>query len=1017
VPGTTGPVPFVGRQRELDTLLERLTAAGTGAGGVVLLAGEPGIGKTHIAREFGAAARARGAAVLWGACFEGDWSPPYGPWADALSDYLRSVDPASVLGELGPGGGMLAHIVPNLRAGPAAGLPALPPGPAQDRFLLYDAVTRLLLGVERQPVVLVLDDLHWADGDSLTLLRHVARLTRRAPLLLVLAYRDAEVDPRHPLADVLAALHRETDCDHLVIRGLAEHDVATYLSEATGQALPPPFVRAIAAETGGNPFYLREVLRHLIEEGRLGHLADGATTDAETAGLGIPEGVRHVVAQRLARVSAETRAVLRSASAFTGGVDFPLLWALTELDEEVLLSCIDEALGAGLLRAAPGRRERYDFAHAIVRHTVYDELSPSRRVRLHRKIGEVLERLPEPAIAEHLGELAHHFFLAAPGGDASTAGEYARRAGDRARALLAYEEAARLYEMAAQAFELEEAPDGALRCELLLALGDALNRAGSAPRAKQVFQQAAEAARTLAAHASEGQAASFLARAALGFGWWVEGREDSLQIGLLREALAALGTEESALRATVLGRLAQALRFSVSREERAALGAEAVAMARHSGDADAIAAALRGRHWALFATEDLDDRLTASTDLMHLGEQRGDREIAFQGHSLRLMDLLEAGDIQAANAELESLERLAQELRQPLALWEVTLTRAMRGLFDGRFAEGEARAHEAADVGQQMGSWAAASSYQIQMFWLRRQRGLLGEEDVAFLKQGAEQNPLLLTTYQARLAFLYAELGRTAEAWRELDRVEGRGFADLRRDSNWLYTVMYLAEACVLLRDTRRAAMLHELLLPFAARNIVQSRPRTLCFGATARYLGLLAATLGHWDAAARHFEDALAMNARMGSRPYVAQTQYDYAAMLLRSPKSEVRGSKSKIPELLDRALATARELGVTRLAERIERLQPGTAGGPRAHAVLRTPRSALPDGLTAREAEVLRLIAAGRTNREIADDLVLSLTTVQRHIANIYGKIGARGRADATTYALRHGIAPADGNASHPR
>lgn len=220
-----GPGPFVGRRREQELLLRRLNAVRSGSGSVAFLAGKPGIGKTRIAREVAAAAREHGAVVLWGACFEGEWTPPFGPWVEALGEYINSLDPAHLTEDLGPGAPLLGQLVPE--AGALASMLIGPPSTAgQDRYLLYDAVTRLLTaGVQDSPLALVLDDLHWADGDSLALLRHVARLTRRAPLLLMLAYRDAEVDAKHPLAPVLAALHREAECDHLQLRGLSTEDV------------------------------------------------------------------------------------------------------------------------------------------------------------------------------------------------------------------------------------------------------------------------------------------------------------------------------------------------------------------------------------------------------------------------------------------------------------------------------------------------------------------------------------------------------------------------------------------------------------------------------------------------------------------------------------------------------------------------------------------------------------------------------------------------------------------------
>lgn len=308
-----GTVPFVGRQRELAALRARLASATRGAGSLTMLAGEAGIGKTRVARELATFARSQGAAVLWGGCFEGDGSPPYGPWVEALSEYARAVAPDKLLRELGAAAPSLAPLVPTIRAALPDVPSAAPLTPEAERYRLYDAIAQFLLAAARErPVVLVLDDLHLADRDSLALLRHVARFLERARLLLVGTYRDTELemDPAHPLGDLLAVLHRETGYGGLVLAGLSPAEVAQYLAQAARKELPQALVSAVHAETAGNPFYAREVLRHLVEEGKV-ILRDGQwSTDYSIGELGIPDGLRRVVRQRVSRLSADTNRLL-----------------------------------------------------------------------------------------------------------------------------------------------------------------------------------------------------------------------------------------------------------------------------------------------------------------------------------------------------------------------------------------------------------------------------------------------------------------------------------------------------------------------------------------------------------------------------------------------------------------------------------------------------------------------------------------------------------------------------------
>jgi DNA-binding SARP family transcriptional activator/tetratricopeptide (TPR) repeat protein len=904
---------LVGRGPELDALEACRGEAAAGGRVLALLAGDAGIGKTRLAAELGRRARDDGALVLYGR-FDEEALAPYQPVVEMVRGWssgesleplgerlgVRAAELGILFGEFGPPPADLA--APESR------------DPDARRLRFFDAVAALLGEIgANAPLVLVFDDLQWADRPTLQLLRHLVRSPQPRRALVLGTYREAELEPGHPLYELVADVRREGMLTRLELTGLAEPEVAELVAALGVPAADPGFVRALHGETDGNPFFIEEVVRHLRESDRE---LQGAVALTEA---GVPDGVREVTARRLRHLRAESRQVLQVAAVIGREFDYDVLDAVSPLDDDALIAALEEGVEARVLREA-GRVGRYAFTHALVRATLYDGLSQLRRARLHGRVGEAIARLRSADLDPHLPQLAHHFAQAAPVEQPERAIDFALAAARRADRLLAWEEAAQHYRAALRARELVGGHEDRVHGELLLALGASEERAGTEEDARATFRSAAGVARGLGDP-------SLLARAALGFvgQWSILGRVDAARVDLLEEALAALGGEQSPLRARLLARLALELYYSGEPERRLALSEEAVELARELDDPRTLAACLDARHYALWRPETVDERLEVAAELRRVAEQTGDPELELEGAGWTVVDLLELGDVPGADIQIAAASKLADALQRPIWLWWTSVLRCTRAQLAGRFDEAERLAEETLAIGQHGQAENALNSYAQAMFNIRREQGRLAEVEPA-VRGFIERYPMLVA-WRAGLALLLVELGRADEARSEFETLAAGGFADLPRDANWLIAVTLLAEVCGALGDGERAEALYELLHPYAGRNVVVGRAAT-CNGAASRLLGILAAAMRSWELAEGHFISALAMHERMGARPWVARTQLAYADMLLTRRR---RGDKARARELLANAVATADGLGMRAVAGRARDLAPVAAVGAR--------------------------------------------------------------------------------------
>ena len=897
---------FVGRSHELDELRAGLDETFRGRGGLVLLVGEPGIGKTRVADEMATYASLRGAQVLWGRCYEGEGAPVYWPWVQVIRSYVHEHESAALMSEMGSGAADIAQVVSTVREM----MPDLPTPtalePEHARFRLFDSIATFLKNAARnRPLVLILDDIQSADKPSLLLLQFLAREVRSVPLLIIATYRDIELGRHHPLAEALKELSREHLSRRVVLRGLDEADVARYIEMTTRLTPPPVLVAAIQQETEGNPFFVSEVVRLLAADGRLDH-----PEALSSWSRGIPQGIREVVGRRLDHLTDACNKALTIASIIGRQFDLDTLEAVFDAGGDALLDVIEEAVAARLIVEETETPGRYRFSHALVRETLYNDVGTTRRVRLHRQIAEALEG-DGTRVERRLAELAYHFSEGAQAGDPEKAVAYASLAADRAMDVLAYEEAARLYEMALHALELGDA-DGMRRCELLIRLGDSQIKSGDHEKGQPSLSEAAALAKGLGR-------ADRMAEAALALGGHgpIPGVVDVRQVGLLEDALAALEKGDSALKAKVMGRLTIGLYHAPDKERRDALSVESVEMARRVGDPEALTSTLNARRWALSGPEAIEERLAVATELVRAAEAVGDKELAVQGHLWALVDHLELGNIPAVDVEMEAYDRLAVELRQPLYRWGSLSVQVMRAALRGNLVQAEQLAEQARVEGQRGVAELAELFYGSHMFLLARDIGNLeeAEERLVRLVEKYPSTPL----WRCELVNAHSLLGRDAQARDEFEELAVDDFAGIAADQLWLTNTALLAEVCDSLGDARRAKPLYEVLLPFEGRNVVVGRGG-YSLGPVSRYLGLMATVMSRFDEAEGHFERALEMSRRMRATPWQAYARYDYARMLLR------RGfvtDAEHAEDLLGESLRTARDLGMKVLVAKVVGMQ----------------------------------------------------------------------------------------------
>src|SRR5262252_2728257 len=914
LPEKIAPVPtfgLYGRAGELAIIERCWSAAQAGMRQVVLLAGEPGIGKTRLAAEAGRTAHAHGAIVLLGTCDE-DLGHPYRPFVEALQHYLMQAPDEVLLqhvrehhGDLLPIAASLATRVPNLPTPPSADAET-------ERYLMFEAVTGLLATASRQrPVMLILDDLQWAGTPELLLLKHIVRSATPMRLLVIGNYRDNELARTAPLRALLADLRREAGVERIVMGGLDEDGVAELVSAAVGHELDEgqlALARAICRDTEGSPLFVGEILRDLMDSGAA---LGGGEQRGIPGGISfiIPEGVKEAIGRRLSRLSAATNKVLSIASVIGLEFELKVLKQVAEMPEVTILDALDEASSAALVADAAPQGECYAFTHMLMRATLYEALNSTRRARMHERVGIALEQLASNG--RYIDELARHWMAATTLGDATKAINFTRQAGDRALAGLAFEQAAKYYEQALS--QLTDPNAALLRCDLLMALGDAQRRAGD-PKYRETVAHAVRIARSL------GDARRF-ALAVLGnarpqYPYIDANVVDQSLITLYEEAIAALANEdESGLLAKLLFQLAGEMLYTPQRERRKELSQRAVTMARQCGDQPVLAQALHICAAAINDPTTLKERLALSAEQGKLADELGSLEIRFAAAHQRMAALLESGDIEGTREMLSRMKQLASELRQPWFSWTADVALIMMSLMAGA-PDAEREVAAAFELSTRSGQPDARMVYIGQLSVIRRDQGRHAEL-IGPLRDFAESLSHL-PVWRVVLAGLYCETDQLDEARAQIDKLAACDFK-IPLDWTWASTVISLAQLCHDLRNQDLAALYYPQLQSVADQ-VGVSGMGLICYGSLAFPCGQLAACLNRWGEAEQYFDRAAEMNVRIGARTYLVRTRRAHAAMLLDRDGPDDRAHAA---ELIDEGRAEADRLGMRREIDRFDRLR----------------------------------------------------------------------------------------------
>ncbi len=960
---------FIGRAAALacfHAVLERVLA---GQRQILTLSGEPGIGKTRCAEAFARVAEDQGLLVLWGRCYEEPGAPPYWPWVQVLREFISVSSPTEVQRAIGTSAGEIAPLLPELDPGESQSTaPGDPAEQPQQRFRVFDAIGRFFASSAAQvPIVVILDNLHWADASSLALLEFLGNGLHRHRILFVGTYRDSEVSRKTPLGHTLGDLARDGGMERIRLAGLSEAEIAALAPAIAGEPLPPTAIAAIHQQTDGNPLFAIELIRMLQSELR--------STGGGPISVRIPDGVREAIGRRLTTLPEAVNALLTIASVVGRTIDVTAVASAANQNIATVLAHLQVAARTGLIEPTGDTSSGFRFTHAVIRETLYDEIPTLERLRLHGSVAAALVAAHQGDLVPAISRIAHHYYQAAALDHADQAVDYAMRAAAHASRMHAYDEAIEHYDHAMEVLSLNT-EDGAERLARAgLMKGTMLCIAGRIGQSIAALLTAANAARSL-------QNGPLLVDIAFQLVIATSYAPQRQAIPLLEKALKLLPAEASVAGTKAHAAMAYALRTTGKADSIARSVEQSREMGERISDPATRAhclclsvMALRGQ------PRTLAQRLALGELAIDIARRNGLDNLHGMAADLHVMDLLEQGHVDEAAA---LNERVYQTCAGRFFIYEYSAmsTRIALALLRGEWSGLEAQIEALLELGHKTRAQDAEGVFGVQMFALNRELGRLDALE-PLVREFA--NTEVHRAWAPGLMLICAELGLTERARELFEPAVGDRLRELPRDDLYVVQLAHYTLTCCLLGDAARAPALYEMLLPYADQ--ILNHPRALCLGSARLYLAMLAATAGDEAAAQEHYVAAVARHRELRAWPALARTLYLYGAFLKERAAVDPAGEA-----MLAEAEELATRLGMASLARQIEQAQRGTAA-----------ETGFPDGLTAREVDVLRLLAIGRSNRDVSTVLSISLNTVATHVRNILTKTGCANRTEAAAYAMR--------------
>jgi hypothetical protein len=880
---------FVGRESERELVERSRSGARAGTRQVVLVSGEPGIGKSRLASLSAHGAHGEGFAVLWGSCSE-ELAVPYEPWIAACSQLVEHAPREVLERHVTRHGGELTRLVRELRRR----LPDVPEPESSDpetgRFLLFSAVAGALVELSAAtPACLVLDDFHWADSQSVALLKHVVTAAASCALQVIVTFRDTDLGKDHPLAPVLADLRRVDGVERIELLGLGAAEVAEVMAAAAGHELDADallLAGEIAGETEGNPFFVGEVLRSLAESGRL--LYDPASERwriDRSAPVGLPESVRDVIGRRVDRLGDEGREVLTLGAVIGRTFELELLRRL--LDSPSVLDRLEAAVDASLVDESTEHVGRFRFVHSLINQTLYERLGASRRSEMHHRVALTLEELCGDDAGDRVSELALHWRLS--GADAPKAARYSASAGRRALESLAPAEAAKLF---AAALDLLGPDQDAERCRALIGLGEAQQLTGDAAYRTTLL----EAARIASAlEDAELTAAAALANTR-GFNSLI-GDLDDERVAAIERALELDDSSDASRRAQLLALQSQELLYEHDRRRRQLVAREAIFLARDLDDIRVRARVLQHAFHGLWSPDMTELRAELAHELLASARAAEDRALEFWANLVLLHVCFETGDFARAGELRSRQQELAAALAQPTLTWITQLEVAAWSLLEGDLAGGEELARHALELGGMAGQPDALQVFGEQRAFIRLYQDRGDEQLIALSRQAADQHPRM-AVWSASTAQYEAHFGNRDTARAILREGVENGLERVGWDTLRLVALSFYTDAASRVNEPDAAALAHELMTPWQDQFVWSG---ALGYGHVRLWLGVAAATAGRHAEADDQFAFASRFHEDNGLRLWSARAHLGWAESLA------ARGETGRAQEHASRALELA--------------------------------------------------------------------------------------------------------------